>query len=111
MDDIKRFMVLGLVGAFAAILFYIEELVTESTHDVEKIKKLGYIKVGFLIFANGVFGSVIMIGAFYGLMTLVPTWHIYFIGAVSAVLAFMAKDTIRIAHKIVSSKAEKGVTK
>lgn len=111
MDDIKRFIVLGVIGALAAMLFYIEELVTDNTHDVEKIKELGYIRVGFLVFANGVFGSVIMIGAFYGLLSVLPTWHIYFIGAVSAILAFMAKDTIRIVHKIVMARSEKGSLK
>lgn len=106
MTELTKFMIIGAIGAFVAMMFYLEELVTDTLYDVKKIKELGVLRILFLSFANGVFGSVIMITCFFGITQYYPEFNPYFAGGISAMFAFMGKDGIRIAHKMAKNKVK-----
>jgi hypothetical protein len=106
MTEIKKAIIIAIIGGFVAAIFYLEELLTETTHDIDKIKELGYFKITFLVFANAIFGAAIMVTAFYGIVYYYPEINQYLAGGGATLLAFMGKDSIRIFHKVIKRKAE-----
>lgn len=106
MDEMRKLIIIAIIGGFVAAIFYLEELLTETTHDIDKIKKYGIGKILFLVFANAIFGSVIMVTTFYGILNYFPEINQYLAGGVATTISFMGKDTIRIFHKFIKRKAE-----
>ncbi|NOR57117.1 MAG: hypothetical protein GQ474_01170 [Sulfurimonas sp.] len=104
-EEIRKLLVIGFIGAFVSAIFYLEELITDNLYDIAQIKKMGAIKVLFLLFANAIFGTVIAVTVFYGIVYYVQDVNQYFAGGASALLAFMGKDGIRVAHKMLKAKA------
>ena len=106
MTDVTKATIIAVIGAFVAAIFYLEELLTETTHNIDKIKELGYFKISFLVFANAVFGAAVMVTAFYGIVYYFPEINQYLAGGSAAIMSFMSKDSIRIFHKVIKKKSE-----
>ncbi|MEA1999591.1 MAG: hypothetical protein U9N61_09780 [Euryarchaeota archaeon] len=106
MDEMRKLIIIAVVGGFVAAIFYLEELLTETTHNIDNIRKLGAFKIAFLVFANAIFGAVIMVTTFYGILNYFPDINQYLAGGVATSISFMGKDSIRIFHKLIKRKAD-----
>jgi hypothetical protein len=106
MSELKKVIIIAVIGGFVAAIFYLEELLTETTHNIDKIKELGYMKITFLVFANAIFGASVMVTTFYGIVYYFPDINQYLAGGGATMLSFMSKDSIRILHKVMKRKSE-----
>ena len=102
MNDAKLLWIF-LIGTFLAFLFYVEEVISDST----KINNLGIFKVMVLIVINSIIGGVVMVTAYFSLVQFAPEWHEYLKVGVAGATAMLGKDAIHVYHKILKKRGTK----
>ena len=88
------------IGTFLALLFYLEEVITQN----ELIEKYGIVKVCILVIINSIIGGVVMVTTYYALVQFAPEWHDYLKVGVSGATAMLGKDMIHLYYRLVRVK-------
>jgi hypothetical protein len=101
-QDVKLLW-LFLIGTFLAFLFYVEEVITDSS----KIEELGIIRVIILVIINSIIGGVVMVTAYFALVQFFPEWHEYLKVGIAGATAMLGKDAIHIYHKAVKKRGDR----
>lgn len=103
MDVDVKLVWLFIIGLFMAFLFWAEKIVIEK----EMMIKYNLWQLAFLALSNSIFGGLLCVTAYYGMVQFASGWHDFLKIGIAGAFATFGGDAIRIGQRVLKTKAEK----